>query len=547
VPIRLLHLEDDLRDRELIAEMLRSEHVDCTIVTVDSREAFERALTTPPDLILADYSLPGFDGTAALDIALTRCPDVPFVFVSGSIGEQRAVERLKNGATDYVLKDHLEKLPTAVRRAIAEAENRRQRAHAEAELRRLNTDLEARVEERTRALVESNEALQQARAEADRANRAKSEFLSRMSHDLRTPLNAIMGFAQLLELDPLSPTQSDSVAQILRGSDHLLRLINDILDIARIEAGRLSLLPETVGAADVLQQAVALIQPLAVQREITISIDVPPGLRVHADPQRLTQILLNLLSNAVKYNREQGSVHVSATRHGDACVRFQMADTGAGIPEEKMALLFKPFERLGAETTGVQGTGLGLALSKWLAEAMNGSLTIQSVVMQGTTLLLDLPVAVEASTDEPLRQCAPVAACGCAGTILYIEDNASNLVLMQRLLALRPHVVLLHAADGHTGLNLVRTRRPDLVVLDLHLSDMSGEDVLRCIRENSATRSVPVAVLSADATAGKPQRLLASGAVAYLTKPFDIADVLQLIDRMLGAPNENRASMGVNG
>jgi signal transduction histidine kinase len=531
--LRVVHLEDDPNDRELVAETLRAEYPDCAIVAVQTREAFELALAEPPDVILADYALPGFDGLQAQQIARVTCPDVPFVYVSGSIGEEEAVERLKNGATDYVLKDHLDKLTTAFRRALGEAENRRQRGEAEAALRQLNADLEARVHERTRALVAANEALEAARREADRANQAKSDFLSRMSHDLRTPLNAVLGFAELLQMDALTPDQSDSVTHILRAGRHLLNLINEILDIARIETGHLTLSPEPVRVSEILAHAVALIQPMAAQRGITVSIVVPDDVQVFADRQRLNQVLLNLLSNAVKYNRPGGSVRITARRSAQV-VQIAVIDTGAGIPEEKLALLFMPFERLGAEHTGVEGTGLGLALSKRLTEAMHGTMTAHSVVDQGTTLEVQLPACDGVEADEGPSDTAPVAPSTASGTVLYIEDNASNAQLMRRIVTQRPGVVLRHAPDGRTGLRMLDEEPPDLVILDLHLFDIPGDDVLRRIWENPRTRGIRVAVLSADATAASRRRLLASGAFRYLTKPFEIASVLQLIDEVLG-------------
>ena len=538
--VRLVHLEDDASDRELIARKLRAEGIDCAVVTAECREDFERALSDPPDLILSDYSIPGFAGDEAQNMAHARCPGVPFVFVSGSIGEERAVERLRKGATDYVLKERLDKLAPAVKRAIREAEERRRRAAAETELRQLNIQLEARVEERTRSLVTANKELQQARHEADRANRAKSEFLSRMSHDLRTPLNAIMGFAQLLNLDELSADQADSVHHILRGGEHLLSLINEVLDIARIESGHLTLSPEPVSVAEAVEHALDLIKPMAGKRGIVITSSAPRGVYVFADRQRLSQILLNLLSNAVKYNREAGTASVSASVDGDR-VRIEVADTGAGIPSEKLALMFTPFERLGAEQTGIEGTGLGLALSKRLAAEMGGTLTVESKVDHGTVFHVTLPWCDGQAAHEAAAPRAPIATANYTGSILYIEDNAPNVVLMERLLTRRPGVRLKHAQDGHSGLEMLKGEKPSLVILDLHLSDMPGEEVLRRIWSDPSTRKVPVAVLSADATGGSQRRLRASGAIAYLTKPFDIAEVLRLIDEVVGGTRTNQA------
>jgi signal transduction histidine kinase len=531
--VRVVHLEDDEADRELVLRTLRAEGIDCAVVQAEGREEFERALDDPPDLILSDYSIPGFSGDEAQNLARSRCPDVPFMFVSGSIGEERAVERLKSGATDYVLKNRLDKLGTSVTRALREAEERRRRAAAEAELRQLNVQLEARVIERTRELVAANSELQRARQEADRANLAKSEFLSRMSHDLRTPLNAIMGFAQLLDLDGLAKDQADSVHHILHGGEHLLSLINEVLDIARIEAGHLTLSLEPVAVADAIEHALDLIRPMAAKRGITVTSEAARGIYVIADRQRLNQILLNLLSNAVKYNREGGNASVRADVDADR-VRIDVIDSGAGIPPEKLTLMFTPFERLGAEQTGIEGTGLGLALSRRLAAEMKGTLTVESKVDHGTVFHVTLPRTDGHGTHEPVAPRALAATAAYAGSVLYIEDNASNVVLMERLLARRPGVRLTHAQDGQSGLAMLKGEPPNLVILDLHLSDMPGEEVLRRIWSDPSTRKVPVAVLSADATSRSQRQLRASGAIAYLTKPFDIAEVLRLIDEVVG-------------
>ncbi len=539
--LRLVHLEDDPIDRELVADALRSDGIVCSVVSAFSRETFEAALAEPPDLILADFSMPGFDGITAQDIAAVRCPEVPFVFVSGSIGEERAVERLRCGATDYVIKGRLDRLPSAVRRAIRETEDRKQRARAEADLQLLNTELQSRVDDRTRQLKAANEALEHAWVEVDRASRAKSDFLSRMSHDLRTPLNAIMGFAQMLQLDTLTADQADSVSQILRGGQHLLDLINEVLDIARIEAGRLSVSPEPTAVTTAVSDAIELIQPLAAARGIDVGSVNLPDVYVLADRQRVNQILLNLLSNAVKYNKDGGTIRVAARRDHPARVAITVTDSGAGIPPQKLALLFTPFERLGAEQSEIEGTGLGLAVSKGLAEAMKGTLTVESVVDQGSTFILELPACdpLEAREREPRKpEDEPAHS---TGTVLYVEDNFSNVLLMQRLLARRPGVRLVHTSSGEAAMGLVRACHPDLVLLDSHLPDISGEEVLRRIWEDPETRNLPVAIVSADAAPSRQRRLLASGAMAYLTKPFDVGDLLRLVDRVLAkAPTETR-------
>jgi CheY-like chemotaxis protein len=364
---------------------------------------------------------------------------------------------------------------------------------------------------------------------------------------LRTPLNAILGFAQLLELENHGPEHADSVRQILSGGRHLLDLINEVLDITRIESGHLSLSTEPVPLVEVIAQTVGLVRPLAVQRQITIEID--PQLHedeaVLADRQRLKQIVINLLSNAVKYNRSGGRVTVGfvrGSREARQPSRLTVTDTGAGIPAEKLKLLFHPFERLGAEQTAIEGTGLGLALSRALAQAMGGRLGVDSTIDQGSTFWLDLPAADVASgvgPDQAHHVAASAGSIATRGLILYIEDNMANVRLIERIIARRPGVELLHAPQGSTALTLLRERRPDAILLDLHLPDMSGEEVLRHIWSNVDTRSIPTVVVTADATPGIARRLQAAGAMRCLTKPLEIAGVLRVLDDLLCAPQED--------
>jgi signal transduction histidine kinase len=538
MPLRIVHLEDDPFDRELVEHALRGDGIECTIVPAPSRQTFEEALAEPPDLILSDMSLPDFDGIAAQQLAMWRWPLVPFLYVSGSMGEESAIERLRGGATDYVLKHRLEKLPTAVRRAVREAEDRRRRETAENALRQLNAELEARVTERTEALTRANLALVRARLDSDRANHAKSEFLSRMSHDLRTPLNAIIGFAQVLELDAVSAEQHDGLTHILRAGKHLLEMINEVLDISRIEAGRLSLSLEPVKLGELVQSAVELVQPLSARRNLSMTVDVAPGVYVLADRLRLNQVIFNLLSNAVKYNREGGMVKIES-QIVDTRVLIIVSDTGPGIAPENLERLFTPFERLGAEQSGVEGTGLGLALVKGLVQAMNGSTHVESVVGEGSRFTVRLPAADAdqlPSDDDDAAERSVRPDSGVSGTVLYVEDNPSNVRLMQVVLSKRPGITMLHAPDGETGLAMLRERRPDLVFLDLHLPKLGGEEVLRRVWEDPELRRIPVVVLTADATPDQMRRLLASGATAYLTKPVDIRDVFSILDLVLNPP-----------
>ena len=391
-----------------------------------------------------------------------------------------------------------------------------------------------------RKIVEDD--LMMARLEAMRANRAKSAFMSQMSHELRTPLNAILGFAQLFEPETLTTEQNENVQQITSGGRHLLSLINEVLEITRIESGTLSISPEPVHVVDVVQRAVEMIRPLAAQRGIVVDVDVRQlasgDTAVQADRQRLKQVLINLLSNAVKYNRLEGRITVGFEERDERRMRITVTDTGPGIPPLKLKLLFQPFERIGADQTDVEGTGLGLALSRAICDAMDVTLGVESVVDHGSTFWVELGLAdpdhdVRVAAISAMAPLPDAIAAVASGTILYVEDNLSNVRLMARVLARRPGLTLLHAADGPAALAMIPLRRPDLILLDLHLPKMSGEEVLQRLWTDPATRAIPVVILTADATPGLPARLAALGAAALLTKPLDLSHVLRLLDGLL--------------
>jgi PAS domain S-box-containing protein len=376
------------------------------------------------------------------------------------------------------------------------------------------------------------EAAEHARVEAERANRAKSEFLSRMSHELRTPLNAILGFGQLLELEALTEDQRDSVGHILKAGAHLLQLINEVLEISRIEAGALRLSLEPVGLVGALQEVADLVSPLAAERAIALAIDPGPDPAVHvrADLQRVKQIMLNLLSNAIKYNRHGGLVTVRLRPLPDGRTRVAVSDTGQGLHPEELARLFSPFERLGAAASGTEGTGLGLALSRSLAEAMGGELTATSQVGLGCDLSLVLDTAqAPAPADAPVEELAPAEQPREARTrVLCVEDNPSNLRLVERVLS-RAGVEVIAAPQGRLGLELAARHVPDLVLLDLDLPDIPGETVLEGLAASPATAEIPVVICSADASRSTIDRLLAAGAPEYLTKPLDVANLLKTV------------------
>jgi signal transduction histidine kinase/ActR/RegA family two-component response regulator len=397
----------------------------------------------------------------------------------------------------------------------------------------------AELNEALRELEELAQSERHAREEAESANQAKAEFISRMSHELRTPLNAVIGFGQLLELDDLEADQADSVQQIVKGGRHLLGLINEILDISRIDSGTLALSSEPVELAPLVEESMTLLRPLASKDDVTLVHAVPAGLHVCADRQRLKQIVLNLVANAVKYNVHGGSVTVAGvTDTGDGRVQLVVADTGRGIDAAHLDKLFVPFERLGAERSTVEGTGMGLALSRRLAEAMNGTLSVESAVGAGSRFTLDLPAAddpLATTTDGALESPPATEATERRHVVLYIEDNLSNIRLVERILARRSDVELIPAMQGRMGVELAREHRPALILLDLHLPDMNGDEVLRHLRRDPATATAPVCIVSADASQGQIDRLLAGGADAYLTKPIDVAELLRLTSSAIDA------------
>jgi len=409
----------------------------------------------------------------------------------------------------------------------------------------------ALVDERTVALrdaLEEKARLEQgereARQVAEAANRSKSEFLSRMSHELRTPLNAVLGFGQLLELDDLDASQRESVAQIVKGGRHLLGLINDVLDISRIETGNLAMSPEPVLVAELIDETLTLMRPLAAARGIEVVTAEPnalEGVHILADRQRVKQIMLNLVSNAVKYNHPEGTVTVSCEAHEDRRLRITVADTGPGVHPDDLARLFVPFERLGAERSDVEGTGVGLALSRRLAEAMGGTIGVNSEFGNGSRFWVQLPV-VEGTLErlDRLSDKQPAVDEVIAGPdrphkVLYIEDNMPNVRLVERILARRDDIEVIPAMQGRLGLALAHEHHPVLILLDLHLPDLDGVEILRQLRSDPATASTPVVILSADATAGQIERLLAQGATAYLTKPLEVHQLLAIVTDALDA------------
>jgi PAS domain S-box-containing protein len=390
-----------------------------------------------------------------------------------------------------------------------------------------------------RALQESNVELERAKAAAEKANLAKSDFLSSMSHELRSPLNAILGFAQLINSDspPPTPAQTASIDQILHAGWYLLELINEILDLAQIESGKLALSREPTSLAEVMLECQAMIEPQGQKRGIKMTFP-QSGIPyfVDADRTRLKQVLINLLSNAIKYNQANGTVVVDYAASTPGRLRVSVRDSGAGLTPDMLMQLFQPFNRLGRETSREEGTGIGLVMSKRLVELMGGTIGVASTVGSGSVFWFELnavgapqlgdadPATPAAIAEAPVQQGAALR------TLLYVEDNPANLKLVEQLIDRRPDMRLLVAGDGDLGIQLAHANHPDVILMDINLPGISGIEALKILREDPATAHIPVVALSANAMPRDVEKGLQAGFFRYLTKPIKVNEFMDTLD-----------------
>ena len=523
--------------------------IDCTPRGQDGLEKVRAAAQEgrPYSMAYVDVRMPaGWDGIETISRIWQEFGDLQVVICTAysDYSWEDIQERLGHTDRFLILKKPFDNLEVRqLTFALAE------RARAERELDEAQRQLVAegvtvrRLGSDITELKRIEEDLREARDTAERASHAKSEFLSRVSHELRTPLNAILGFSQILEMQKgLGPEPQNHVAEILRGGRHLLRLINEVLDLSRMESGHVTLSVEPVSAQDVIEEAVALMRPVAEGHGIQVEIAplTDPAWHIMADRQRLKQVLLNFLSNAILYNRPHGSVTVQCAlcADDDAALRLSVRDTGPGLSPEKRARLFTPFDRLDAERTHthVEGSGLGLARSRRMVEIMGGSLGVETAPGVGSTFWVEFARAESPHTAHTLlpeatpdTATAPVP----TQTVVYIDDNLSNLKLIEVILAKRPGIKLLAAMQAQTGFDLIRQHSPDLVLLDLNLPDLGGQEVLNRLRRNPATAALPVIIISADSTPGQVERLFAAGADYFLSKPIEVTQFLAVVDELL--------------
>jgi len=404
-----------------------------------------------------------------------------------------------------------------------------------------NTARQLVEEERARldhALQDKNAELESAKVVAEKANLAKSDFLSSMSHELRTPLSAILGFAQLMDSGSPLPTASQkrSIDQILQAGWYLLELINEILDLALIESGKLSLSLEPISLTEVVRECQAMIEPQAQKREIRMSFpqfEIPYF--VKAERTRVKQVLINLLSNAIKYNKVGGTVVVECTKSTEDRIRISVKDSGDGLTPDKLMQLFQPFNRLGQEAGIEEGTGIGLVVSKRLVELMKGVIGVESTIGGGSVFWIELNLTPElqpaADAPEPTAIArAQIQAGAQLRTVLYVEDNTANLMLVEDLMARRPDIRLLTARDGTRGVEIARASRPDVILMDINLPGISGIKAMRILAEDTSTAHIPVVALSANAIPRDIETGLKAGFFRYLTKPIKVNEFMDTLD-----------------
>ena len=383
------------------------------------------------------------------------------------------------------------------------------------------------------------QALIEAKEQAETANQAKSEFLSRMSHELRTPLNAILGFGQLLQEDsesPLTQEQQESLSYIMSGGSHLLSLINEVLDLAKIDAGKVALDIKDIHLHPLIKECIALIETLAAKRNIAIVLKNIPDIKVLADYTRLKQVLLNLTSNAIKYNNEGGLLTIDCKLQSDNRIAILVSDTGMGIPENKRQSVFQPFDRLGSENSNIEGTGIGLTITKRLVEAMNGKIDFESTLGKGSTFWIEIPLVKKQEAD--LNTVSVNAEISHQATfinkqikILYVEDNPANITLMQLILKRYSQVMLFIAHNAEFGLAIAEKEYPDIILMDIHLPGMDGLSALKMLKDNRKICDIPVIAVSASAMPQDIEKALSAGFIAYVTKPFHVKELIQTIEK----------------
>ena len=539
---RVLIVDDSMTYLQELASQLREEEY-VVIMASSGEEALELLATEQVDGILLDLIMPGLSGQEVCKLIKQRAiwRDIPLIMLTAHDDRDAMIECINAGADDYIAKSSdfevlKVRLRAHLRRKHFEDENHRFREKL------VRNETEATASKRfEQALQETNVEMQSAKSAAEKANLAKSDFLSGMSHELRSPLNAILGFAQLMDTatPPPSDLQKESITQILQAGWHLLKLINEILDLSVVESGKVSLSLEPVSLPEVLLECQTMMEAQAQQRGIVMTFPQfeQPSF-VWGDQTRLKQIVINLLSNAIKYNKASGQVTVDCTAMSSDRIRISFRDTGAGLSPEKIAQLFQPFNRLGQEAGIVAGTGIGLVVTKQLVELMDGVMGVDSTVGQGSVFWAELrstpaPELKVITSVEPAPKLAIRPIDTPQKILLYIEDNLANMRLVERLIDRRTDIKLLKAVDGLQGIALARATLPDVILMDINLPGISGIDALKVLRGDAATAHIPVVALSANAMSRDIEVGRQLGFFRYLTKPIVVEEFMSTLDLAL--------------
>jgi DNA-binding response OmpR family regulator/anti-sigma regulatory factor (Ser/Thr protein kinase) len=550
----ILAIDDSPTYLELVSAELAEEGYRIE-TALGGKEGLERFSQKRFDCVLVDLVMPEVDGIEVcrrINEARPRLATPVVVLMLASHEDKENLTRaLDAGADDFVGKSSdltvlKGRVRALLRRKFFQQENHK--IVEELRLKELETThaKSAQAEAEARAALAGD--LQRAKEAAEKANRAKSEFLSNMSHELRSPLNAILGFAQLMESASPLPTaaQNENIGQILKAGWHLLALINEVLDLSVVESGKISLSLEPVALAEVISECRAMMEPQAQQAGIRLTFpDLDRFSYVRVDRTRLKQVLINLLSNAIKYNRKGGAVEVSCAASGPDRTRISIKDTGAGLPSEKLTQLFEPFNRLGQEDSDSEGTGIGLVMSKRLVELMGGEIGVESTVGTGSVFWFELSMAVAptivAEDPGPAAPRAEVPSGAAPRTLLYVEDNPANMKLMIQLIARRPDMRLLCAVNGTSGVELARARKPDVILMDINLPGISGVQALKILRDDPTTAHIPVVALSANAMPSDIKKGLEAGFFRYLPKPIKIGEFMETLDLALAFARKKTA------
>ncbi|MFZ6712404.1 response regulator [Undibacterium sp. TC9W] len=528
---RILIVDDETAHMQALCDLLRDHNYETTGFA-NGIEALAYLRNNAFDLLLTDLMMPDLDGIAMVESARKIDADLACIVMTGEGSITSAVKAMKVGALDYIIKPF--KISAILPVLVRALETR--------QLRMANARLEQQLREHTAELVILNQDLEQARMQAEIANRAKSTFLSNMSHELRTPLNAILGFAQILASDSLQTSldeKKEFARHIEEAGSHLLALINEILDLAKVESGAMKLTAEVITLDEVFAECKTMIEPLAQKRGINVSFAENTCLHVNADRIRLKQVLINLLSNAIKYNRQNGTVSVVAHLEDDLHVCIQVIDTGVGLSTVQLETIFQPFNRLGREVFNEEGTGIGLSLVKHLVEAMDGRIGINSQVGSGSTFWVRFPgSAADSQYRQPdiktmFYESAQGPKSSTQKCLLYVEDNPTNLRLVAELIRLRSDLILLTATDGLLGIEQARLHLPDLILMDINLPGIDGIETMRFLQSDPRTAHIPVIAVTANAMPADLENGKAAGFFSYITKPINIEEFGLAVDKAM--------------